>query len=152
MERIMSQEERIRRAEQLYNRRKIVNEVGNGRRKENGSKNNGKNNSKNNGRDNVKNNDENSIENIEIDTLRVKKKMIKKMVLQIIVCATIYITFYLLQNSEYVFSREMIKKTKEIISYDISVDTIINKLNEYCTIWGRRKKCTERKFTGERRK
>ena len=34
MERIMSQEERIRRAEQLYNRRKIVNEVGNGRRKE----------------------------------------------------------------------------------------------------------------------
>ena len=92
MERIISQEERIRRAEELYNRRRYENKSRNA--------NSGTSNKKNVG---------NGIGNEGIDTLRIKRKMIKKMVLQIIICAAIYLSFYLLQNSEYVFSKETLR-------------------------------------------
>ena len=51
--------------------------------------------------------------------------LLKKMILQIAICLVIYFIFYLIQNSNYVFSQDIINKTKEILSYDINIQEII---------------------------
>ena len=57
------------------------------------------------------------------------------MILQIAICLVIYFIFYLVQNSNYVFSVEIINKTKEILSYDINIEeiytNIINGINSF---------------------
>lgn len=98
MERTLSPEEKIRRAEEIYSRRKKVN-TGRG-----------------------------------IATVNVSSEknygLLKKMILQIAICLVIYFIFYLIQNSNYVFSENIINKTKEILSYDINVEEVfINIMN-----------------------
>lgn len=51
-----------------------------------------------------------------------KFSLYKKMIIQIGICLTIYFVFYLVQNSNYVFSQDVINKTKEILSYDIDIN------------------------------
>lgn len=46
-------------------------------------------------------------------------KTIKKMILQIAICFVIYFIYYLIQNSNYIFSEGVINNTKEILSYNI---------------------------------
>lgn len=55
-----------------------------------------------------------------------KKKMslFKKMMMQLAICAVIYIIFYLIKNTNYIFSDDVIKKTKEFLSYDINFGVI----------------------------
>ena len=93
MERTLSPEEKIRRAEEIYSRRK---------------------------RGNISRN---------IATVNVSSEknygLLKKMILQIAICLVIYFIFYLIQNSNYVFSQDIINKTKEILSYDINIQEII---------------------------
>lgn len=52
--------------------------------------------------------------------------LLKKMIIQIGICLTIYFAFYLVQNSNYVFSQDVINKTKEILSYDIDIKEMWN--------------------------
>lgn len=105
MERTLSSEEKIRRAEEIYARRKNgyvtqkVAKVNAGEKKNYG--------------------------------------LLKRMVLQIIICLVIYLIFYLIQNGNYVFSQDVINKTKEILSYNINLEEIysgvisgINNLNQ----------------------
>lgn len=40
--------------------------------------------------------------------------------MQLAICAVIYIIFYLIKNTNYIFSEDVIKKTKELLSYDIN--------------------------------
>lgn len=47
-------------------------------------------------------------------------KLLKKMVMQIIVCLLIYFGIYIVQNNNYIFSEEFLKKTNEILSYDMN--------------------------------
>jgi len=47
--------------------------------------------------------------------------MFKKMILQIFICTVIYVAFYMIQNTNYIFSADVIKKVKEILSYDIDI-------------------------------
>jgi len=47
--------------------------------------------------------------------------LFRKMILQIVICLVIYFIFYLIQNSNYIFSEDVINKTKEILSYDIDL-------------------------------
>ena len=47
-------------------------------------------------------------------------KTIKKMLLQIAICFVIYLIYYLIQNSNYIFSEDVLNKTKEILSYNIN--------------------------------
>ena len=54
--------------------------------------------------------------------------LLKKMILQIAICLVIYFIFYLIQNSNYVFSQDIINKTKEILSYDINIEEIFNNI------------------------
>lgn len=103
MERTLSPEEKIRRAEEIYLRR----------RSGNASRN--------------------------IATVNVSNEknygLLKKMILQIAICLVIYFIFYLIQNSNYVFSGDIINKTKEILSYDINISelftNIINGINSF---------------------
>ena len=88
MEKTMSVEEKIRRAEEIYMRRK--------------------------GQNIELSRDKNN----QINTQKKDIKLLKKMIIQIIVCILIYGIIYIIQNSQTIFSEQFINKTKEILSYD----------------------------------
>lgn len=88
MERVLSTEERIRRAEEVYRNKGSV------------------------GHEPIK-----SIP-------KYKNKLIKKMIIQIIVCLSIYSIFYFFGHTENLFSKDMIAKAKEIMAYDINFDEL----------------------------
>ena len=90
-------EEKIRRAEEIYNRRRATNQY-----------------------------------NRNVTTLQINEKrnyrLFKKMILQILICLVIYFIFYLIQNNDYIFSEDVINKTKEWLSYDINLEELWNKI------------------------
>ena len=45
-------------------------------------------------------------------------KLLKKMLIQIAVCLIIYFVIYIIQNGNYIFSQDFLNKVNEIISYD----------------------------------
>ncbi len=102
MDRILTPEEKIKRAEEIYARRN-----GNARP--------------------------------TIATVNVSEEknygLLKKMILQILICLLIYFIFYLIQNSNYVFSEDVLNKAKQILSYDIDLQgmykSITENLNNY---------------------
>lgn len=59
-------------------------------------------------------------------------KLLKKMIKQIIVCLIIYSVFYIIINNNYIFSEDFSNKLKEIMSQDIDV----KKIYSYITIQG----------------
>ena len=79
MERVISVEEKIRRAEEIYQRRK-----------------------------------QGEIRPIAKVTVNEKKdiKLLKKMIIQILICVGIYLLIYTIQNNEYIFSEDFINKVK----------------------------------------
>lgn len=93
MERVLTPEERIRRAEEIYQRRKEQNGI----RVTSSSVNAGK---------------------------RNDFSLIKKMLLQIAICLVVYFIFYLMQHTDYLFSKQVMDKTKEILSYDINLQSL----------------------------
>ena len=106
MERTISVEDRIRRAEEIYYRRK---------QKE------------------IPKEEYGYIP--ERKTIKKEKKnirLLKKMINQIIVCLIIYSVFYMIINNNYIFSEDFSNKLKEIMSYDIDVQ----KFFSYITVNG----------------
>ena len=103
MERAMTVEERIRRAEEIYERRKrnegltVVNREKNQKEK----------------------NDKKDV------------KLLKKMIIQLIVCICIYFVIYTIQNNQYIFSEDFINKVNEIISYDIDFSKVYEDAKNY---------------------
>ena len=100
MERTVSQEERIRRAEEIYNRRKIANGI--------------------------------RVSSSSVN--RVEKKQVslfKKMIMQLVICSVIYIIFYLIKNTNYIFSDDVINKTKEFLNYDINFGYIGQQITSF---------------------
>lgn len=85
MERVMTVEEKIRRAEEIYQRRK-----------------------------------QGETRPVAKVTVNDKKdiKLLKKMIIQILICVAIYLIVYTVQNNQYVFSEDFINKANEILSYD----------------------------------
>lgn len=102
MERTMSVEEKIRRAEEIYERRKQGN-----------------------------------TKPIATVSVREKKdvKLLKKMIIQILVCVSIYLIIYTIQNSNYVFSEEFLKKVNEILSYDTNFSQIYENIKNQIINW-----------------
>lgn len=96
MERTLSPEEKIKRAEEIYSRRKS------------------------------------GYTSRNIATVNVSNEknygLFKKMILQIAICLVIYFIFYLVQNSNYVFSQDIINRTREILSYDINIEEIFTNI------------------------
>lgn len=98
MERTLSPDEKIKRAEEIYYRRKIQAT------------------NRTSARVNVSN--------------KKDFRLLKKMFLQIAICVLIYIIFYMIQNTNYIFSEDVIKKTNEILSYDINIQKIYSQAKE----------------------
>lgn len=98
MERIMSVEERIRKAEEIYNRRN------------NGSK----------------------SEKITKLVVNEKKsfKLLRKLIIQIIICLVIYCVFYGIAQDNFFFSQDFKNKVKEILNYDINFKNLYNNVIE----------------------
>lgn len=100
MERSLSSEERIRRAEEIYYRRRMQNGV-----------------------------------RVSTSNVNTKTKpdyyLFKKMILQILICLFIYFIFYLVKNSNYIFSENVIEKTKEFLSYDINLQAVYEQVGNY---------------------
>lgn len=73
------------------------------------------------------------------DTARVnlnnKKdyKLFKRMILQIIICLLIYLIFYLVSTTNYVFSDQIIKTTNSILNYDINLEKIYKDCQQFLT-------------------
>ena len=109
MEKSISQEERIRRAEKIYSRRRYNNRYG----------------------ESLYRSGETRNRYQPQETRKIKGKMINKMIIQMIVCVIIYTCIYMLQYSNYLFSKDMVDKTKEVLSYDISIENLYNKSNEF---------------------
>lgn len=109
MEKSISQEERIRRAEEIYSRRRYNNRYG----------------------ESLYRSGETRNRYQPQETRKIKGKMINKMIIQMIVCVIIYTCIYMLQYSNYLFSKNMVDKTKEVLSYDISIENLYNKSNEF---------------------
>ncbi len=98
----MSSEERIRRAEEIYNRRK---------EKYNGSI------------------------RVSSSSVNVNSKpeymMLKKVILQVLICLVIYLIFYLIKNSNYIFSESVLQRVKEFLSYDINFQSVYDTVGNY---------------------
>lgn len=102
LERALTEEERIRRAEEIYQRRRGGYSYGRDSR---------------------------------VTSVRIKEErnfsLFKKMFLQISICLVIYFIFYLIQNSNYIFSEDVLEKTKQILSYDIDIANMYQQMVEF---------------------
>lgn len=103
MERIVSQEERIRRAEEIVALRRMARD---GYRDER-----------------FYNRKDTPIKD---DSSKRKNFVIRKMIKQIIVCLAIYTVFFVVKNQNFIFSQDFINKTKEVLSYDVNFMELYN--------------------------
>lgn len=101
MERIISSDERIRRAEEIYNRRRNQN-LGSSYRNTN-------------------------IYSRE----KKHNKPLKKLILQIIFCVIIYISILIIKNSNYIFTQEFLNNVKSILNYDVELEKYYNKAIDF---------------------
>ena len=101
MEKIISSDERIRRAQEIYYKRRNqnLNTRSNYTYKENKNK-----------KDFI---------------------LFKKLIIQIIVCLIIYTAVYVVKNSNYIFSEQFLEKANEILSYDIDIEKYCNAMLDY---------------------
>lgn len=105
MERMMSVEDKIRRAEEIYNRRR-----------ESDSR------------------YSNSSTRVSVNS-RKDFKLFKKLIWQIIICLLIYSTFYFCIINNYIFSEDLKNKVREILSYDVNFqETYIKLYNIYINL------------------
>ncbi len=95
MERTMSVEEKIRRAEEIYARRNSENYANTARVRVNGKE-------------------------------KKDIKVFKKLIIQIVICLVIYGVFYLVKNSNYIFSEDFVNKAKEVLSHDTNFGELYN--------------------------
>ena len=94
----MQVEERIRRAEEIYARKRQINGV-----------------------------------RVPTNTVNNKREysLFKKMIIQIVICLLIYFIFYLIKNSSYMFSNDLIEQTKKFLSYDINFEQLYTQFEDY---------------------
>ena len=93
MERVMTVEERIRRAEEIYERKKKKENLTIPQEKYSVAKENER---------------------------KKDIKLLKKIIIQLVICIAIYFVFYTIHNNKYIFSEELLNKANEILSYDIN--------------------------------
>lgn len=104
VERAISVEERIRRAEEIYEKR---------RQGEN-----------------------RPITKVNVNNTQKKDiKLLKKMIIQILVCISIYLVIYAIYNNKYVFSEDFIKKANEILSYDTNFGELYQNAKSQIQTW-----------------
>lgn len=102
MEKIISPEERIKRAEEIYYRRKLNN-----------------------------NNVRMPSSQVKQGRENRQFSLYKKMILQILICVFIYLIFSLIKETNYIFSESVLNKTKEFLSTDINFAQISSSVGEF---------------------
>ena len=102
MERTLSQEERIRRAEEIYYRRKLNNS-------------------------DVRM----PCSQVRDKTKKRQFSLYRKMAIQILLCVLIYLVFSLIKEANYLFSENIINKAKEFLSQDVNFEVISSRINEF---------------------
>lgn len=60
-----------------------------------------------------------------------RKYLLKKMIIQILICFFIYCSYYVIKNFNFIFSKEVIDKTNEILSYDVNIQELYCKVANY---------------------
>ena len=95
MERVISIEDKIKRAEEIYARRNSGNTSETAKVRGNGND-------------------------------KKEMKLVKKLIIQMIICLFIYGVFYLIKNSNYIFSEDFVNKAKEVLSYDTDFGELYN--------------------------
>lgn len=55
----------------------------------------------------------------------------KKMILQVLICVLIYLVFSVIKEANYIFSEGTINKTKEFLSQDINFEVIAGKVSQF---------------------
>ena len=103
MERVMSVEERIRRAEEIYEKRK----QGENR----------------------------PITKVTVNSQKKDIKLLKKMIIQILICLVICGVIYAIYNNKYVFSDDFINKANAILSYDTNFKELYENLKNQLQNW-----------------
>lgn len=58
-------------------------------------------------------------------------RLFKKMILQIIICLLIYLIFYLISTTNYVFSDQVLKSTTNILNYDINLEKMYQECKNF---------------------
>lgn len=96
MERVLSVEEKIRKAEEIYERK---------RQGEN-----------------------RTVAKVSVNNNKKDLKLLKKMLIQMLVCIAIYLIIYTINNNQYVFSKDFTNKVKEILSYDTNFMELYNNI------------------------
>ena len=99
MERVLTPDEKLRRAEEIYYKRKVTN-----------------------ARENIK------TVNVPVSN---QKYLVKKMIIQIVICFLIYCTYYVIKNYNFIFSKDVIEKTNQVLSYDIDIQEMYCKVANY---------------------
>lgn len=56
-------------------------------------------------------------------------KLLKKVFIQMFICLLLYFAFYLVQNTNYFFSEDVISNTKNLLSYDIDLKGIYQNIS-----------------------
>ena len=102
MEKTISPEERIRRAEEIYYRRKLN-----------------------------KNNVRMPSSQVKEGRENRQFSLYKKMILQILICIFIYLIFSLIKDTNYIFSESVLNKTKEFLNTDINFTEISGKVGDF---------------------
>ena len=102
MEKTISPEERIRRAEEIYYRRRENNH------------------------------------SVRMSSSQVKEgnesrkiSLYKKMAIQVLTCILIYLVFSLIKEANYIFSADVMNKTKEFLSTDINFEVIAGQVGQF---------------------
>lgn len=57
-------------------------------------------------------------------------KLLKKMIIQIAISLVIYLIIYVIQNNNYIFSEEFLKKANELLSYDINFEQMYENIKQ----------------------
>ena len=66
-----------------------------------------------------------------VNNTKVRLSLLKKMAMQLVICSVIYIIFYLIKNTNYIFSDDVISKTKELLSYDINFQNVYEQVSTF---------------------
>lgn len=101
MERVLSADERIRKAEEIYARRKLQAES-------------------------------RKSATVNVDD-RNNNKLVKKLIIQFILCLIIYISFYAIKNIPNLVPQEVMYKISDILEYDINIQELYNNFKGYIT-------------------
>lgn len=106
MERVLTQEERIRRAEEIYLRRRNLQQP--------------------------QYKVQNTMDRSVVKSNSIKSiKLFKRIALQIVICLLLYCIFYLIYDTNFSFSTVTINKTEEILNYDINIKELYKNASTY---------------------